>query len=83
MKPAIALVALLLLSACGTPMPMERSPDYEAGFGDGCASASATTGGRPSEPRRNEALYRANADYRRGWNSGAAQCRDQGPNTRL
>ena len=83
MKPIVVLALALVLLGCESPamtMRMERSPDYEAGFGDGCANASAQGPGVPREPRRNEMLYANNADYRQGWNSGNVQCRAQIPN---
>jgi hypothetical protein len=52
----------------------DRSPNYQLGFGDGCATASTETAGAPREPRRNRALYEFDAEYRSGWISGHAQC---------
>jgi hypothetical protein len=77
------MVLALVLLGCESPtmmMRMERSPDYEAGFADGCANAAAQGPGALKEPRRNEMLYANNADYRQGWNSGNVQCRVQLPN---
>ena len=73
--------ALLLLALAGCAMPqMDRSPAYELGYSDGCANAAASGPGVPREPRRNEALYANDSDYRAGWASGNAQCRAQTPN---
>ena len=70
--------ALCLLAACTTPAE-DRSPNYQLGFGDGCATASMETSGAPREPRRNRALYELDRDYRAGWLSGHAQCQAPGP----
>ena len=72
------LVAMALMSACTTPTE-DRSPNYQLGFGDGCATASTETAGAPRLPRRNRALYEHDRDYRTGWLSGHAQCRTPGP----
>jgi len=77
---AVALALLLAGCSGGRKMMMERSPDYEAGYADGCSSAAASGPGIPRTPKRNEMVYAANPDYRRGWNSGSVQCRIQGPN---
>jgi hypothetical protein len=69
--PAAAFV--LALSACTTSTD-DRSPNYQLGFGDGCATASTETVGAPREPRRNRALYELDREYRAGWLSGHAQC---------
>jgi hypothetical protein len=77
MRP-IPAVLFLLTSACTTPAE-ERSPYYQLGFGDGCATASTETSGAPRQPRRNRALYEVDRDYRSGWLSGHAQCQAPGP----
>jgi hypothetical protein len=84
MGRAVAIVlAAVLLGACETTpwrdAPEDRSPNYQLGFGDGCATASTETAGAPRYPRRNRVLYSDNRDYRTGWLSGHAQCRSPGP----
>jgi hypothetical protein len=54
---------------------MSQSPFYEAGFADGCATASAETGPIPRPSQRDEALYAQDSGYRAGWISGHASCR--------
>ena len=78
MKIGAVIVSLVLLAGCSLPM-MERSPEYELGYSDGCSNALAQGPGAPRDPRRNEALYANNDDYRRGWTSGNAQCRQPQP----
>jgi hypothetical protein len=74
-------ICLLFLMVCACAMPeMERSPGYELGYSDGCASAAAQGPGVPREPKRNEMLFASDADYRQGWNAGNVQCRAQTPN---
>jgi hypothetical protein len=79
MRLTTALLALVLYG-CAMPQMMERSPGYEMGYSDGCASAAAQGPGVPREPTRNEILFTSDPDYRAGWNSGNVQCRVQGPN---
>jgi hypothetical protein len=69
-----AATLTLLLSACSTAVPTE-SPAYQAGFADGCATASAEGSGVLRAPQRNEALYEGDPGYRAGWISGHATCR--------
>jgi hypothetical protein len=79
---AAAYVAALLLAGCGLfPSAAERavqkSPNFRAGYEDGCAAASAT-GVNPREgPYRDEALYNTNSAYRAGWGNGYSVCRGQ------
>ncbi len=79
MKPVLAAAVLPLLLGCAMP-EKDRSPTYELGFSQGCASAAAAGPGLPREPQRNEELYAKDPDYRAGWASGNAQCRAQVPN---
>ena len=60
-----------------------NSPSYSAGFGDGCASASAEEAAVPRRPQRDETLYAKDPDYRAGWISGLASCRMQSGPPRL
>jgi hypothetical protein len=78
MKIWAILPFALALSGCALPM-MERTPEYELGYSEGCSSAVTQGPGAPRDPRRNESLYANNDDYRRGWNSGNAQCRPPRP----
>ena len=81
MKHNAAIALMLALFGCTGPMMrMERSPDYELGFADGCGNAASQGPGVLRDPKRNEMLYASNADYRQGWNSGNVQCRTQLPN---
>jgi hypothetical protein len=71
------------LAGCGLfPSAAERaaqkSPNFRAGYNDGCAAAS-TMGSNPREgPYRDEALYKASQAYRAGWGNGYSLCRREG-----
>ena len=71
------MLLAVLLAACGTPAKNEKprfnlsgySASFKQGHADGCASA----GGRQ---RRDEKLFRDNADYMMGWNDGRSACKN-------
>lgn len=81
------LVPLCLLLLCGCTLfesPAQRavrnSPDFKAGYQDGCASA----GNRGADPRdngvlRDEDAYRSNKAYHAGWGAGFNSCRPSQP----
>ena len=52
-----------------------NDPNFQAGYSDGCASATANgadyrTGGQV----RDDALYKSSQPYRSGWGTGFASC---------
>ena len=55
---------------------MRNSPDFKAGYSDGCASAG-TQGANPRDtaPERDEEAFRTNQAYRAGWRTGFNACR--------
>jgi hypothetical protein len=68
---------VLLLAACGTSSTQNQKPrfnlagysaTFKQGHADGCASASG-------RQRRDERLFRDNADYMMGWNDGRSACK--------
>jgi len=61
--------------ACVTGEPADRSPSYDAGFGDGCATANSEGAPVLRTATRDEAAFSGDADYRAGWISGHAACR--------
>lgn len=74
------LVLLLPLASCAlfespTTRALRRTPDYRAGYGDGCASAGTSANPRADTQIRDAEAYRANAAYRQGWNEGHGACR--------
>jgi hypothetical protein len=70
----VPLLLALFLCACAAS-PDRDNPSYEAGFADGCATASAENPSIPRNPQRDEALYAGDSNYRSGWISGHATCR--------
>ena len=81
MNRTLAVLALLLpLSACAlfespATRALRRTPDYRAGYGDGCASANSSANPRADTQIRDADAYRGNPAYRRGWNEGLGACR--------
>jgi hypothetical protein len=71
----LILISLLPLAACMSPA-LQKSPDFQAGYSDGCASARLL-GANKRNPglTRDEAAYQANAAYHSGWGSGFGACR--------
>ena len=80
----IVLIATsLLLAACGLfesseMRAMRNTPDYKAGYSDGCASANKTAGSRTI---RDENAYRTDRAYSLGWNTGVQMCRTSFPSS--
>ena len=78
--PRLAMLFLLsvALSACesASDRAMKKSPDYKAGYSDGCASAGSPGANMRADSRvRDEQAYQANAAYRAGWGTGFNACR--------
>lgn len=79
----IPMSAVLGLAACGlfpnaAERAVQKSPNFRAGYSDGCAAAS-TNGANPREgPYRDETLYKASPAYRAGWGNGYSLCRREG-----
>ncbi|MEI9995751.1 MAG: hypothetical protein WDM91_14240 [Rhizomicrobium sp.] len=80
----IVVVALsLALSGCiffETPREraMRKDPNFQAGYGDGCASANARgTDYRRGNTIRDDALYQASKPYRSGWAAGYSTCNNE------
>lgn len=78
-----ALLTLLsALSACesASDRALRKSPDFKAGYSDGCASAGTQGANmRDTSPQRDEEAYRANPAYRTGWGTGFNACRGYQP----
>ena len=81
-RPALLLALMLLpLAGCGlftskATRALRASPDYKAGYADGCSSA----GGPGANPRedsqvRDDQAFATNRAYRAGWRSGFGACR--------
>lgn len=81
MRRLIGLLLVLPLCGCASVSRAERnSPDFKAGYSDGCASADRQ-GADPREDglRRDEAAYQGNKPYHDGWGIGFSACRPYRP----
>jgi hypothetical protein len=71
-------MSFLLLAGCASPAEraMQNSPDFKAGYSDGCASAGLQGANkRDTSLTRDEAAYGGNPAYHRGWGEGFGACR--------
>lgn len=77
--PVAAVLLLgLSLSSCesAADRAMKKSPDYKAGYSDGCASAGTPGANmRANGGVRDEQAYQANRAYSTGWDTGFHACR--------
>ena len=82
------LVALSLAGCIFFESPRERAmrkdPAFQAGYSDGCASASARGANlRTGGVVRDAQLFASSKPYRAGWNAGYSVCNNQiDPNMR-
>ena len=82
----IALLLLFVpLAACGLFQSKEmralrRSPDYRAGYQDGCNSAFGPDANKRHDDTivRDDQQYDHNKAYRTGWDRGLNACRSSG-----
>lgn len=77
---ALVLLAPLLASCAlfesRQTRAMRATPDYKAGYSDGCATAgSASANPRAETGMRDDQAYDSNAAYRMGWGEGFGACR--------
>jgi hypothetical protein len=82
MRSRLFLVSLLpLLVSCSlfespADRALQKSPDYRAGYDDGCGSAGLQGADRRADSMaRDDAGYANNKAYRTGWNTGFNSCR--------
>ena len=82
MKPilctAFASSITVALAGCGTPpnplMGPGHTPDYAAGFNDGCASGRASQDPVAGFYTKNTKRFDTDKQYAEGWNSGFNKC---------
>jgi hypothetical protein len=77
-----ALAALVLLFGCesAADRALKRSPDFKAGYSDGCTSAGAQGANmRDTSLMRDDEAYRSNRAYHAGWGTGFNGCRTYQP----
>lgn len=83
LRSAPRLAAFLLigfsLAACESTADraLKKSPDYRAGYSDGCTSAGARGANmRDSGRVRDDEAYQSNRAYSVGWDTGFNTCRN-------
>ena len=78
------ILAVLLIAGCATPPPASTTPTPKAatgggarynlaGYSEGFKQGYADACGSPR--RRSEERYKADTDYRMGWNDGQSLCK--------
>lgn len=76
---AVFAAAIMLVSCALFPSAHDRAvrntPNYKAGYNDGCAAANAAGDTYRYGPVRDEDTYRKDENYRAGWNTGYSACR--------
>lgn len=80
MRRLVFAVPLLLLAGCTffeSPADRARrnSPDFKAGYRDGCSSATVQGANPRSDIMRDQEAYRTNPAYHAGWGTGFNSCR--------
>lgn len=76
------LMLLGTLSACenASDRALRNSPDFKAGYSDGCASAGTQGANmRDTSTARDEDAYQNNKAYHAGWGTGFNACRGYQP----
>jgi hypothetical protein len=69
---------LLSVAACASraDRALRSSPDFKAGYSDGCASANLQGADkRDGGPTRDDEAYQSNPAYHSGWGQGFGACR--------
>ncbi len=79
------MLLLLPLGACSLfvskqTRALRRSPDYHAGYQDGCNSAWGPDADKRHDDTivRDDEQYQKNKAYHAGWNTGLTACRSTG-----
>lgn len=69
------VLAIVLAGCAEAESGAGKSPFFQEGFGDGCATASAQGAPGQTKITRDQALFDGEKDYHAGWISGFGQCR--------
>ena len=84
-RASIFLLMILPLAGCALfeskkTRALRRSPDYRAGYQDGCNSAWSPDADKRRDDTivRDDKQYESNRAYRVGWNRGLNACRSTG-----
>jgi len=85
MRAIVVFLAVLPLLGCGLFESKEirtlrKSPDYRAGYQDGCNSAWSPDADKRRDDSivRDDKQYQSNRAYHLGWNRGLNACRSTG-----
>jgi hypothetical protein len=79
---AAALASLVALLGCesAADRALRKSPDFKAGYSDGCASAGTQGANmRDTAPVRDDEAFHSNDAYHAGWGTGFNACRNYQP----
>ena len=86
MRRVLVLCLVLPLIGCGLfvskeTRAMRRTPEYRAGYNDGCSSAGPRDANMRDEApqQRDDEMYASNKAYRTGWGAGYGACRSYTP----
>jgi hypothetical protein len=73
---ALAAVVALLGCESAADRALKKTPDFKAGYSDGCASAGTQGANmRDTDLMRDDEAYRGNRAYHTGWGTGFNACR--------
>jgi len=85
MRPILLIALLLPLTACGLFANKEirtlrKTPEYRAGYQDGCSSAWGPDANKRHDNTivRDDQRYKNNRAYQVGWERGLRACRSTG-----
>jgi len=80
---ALPIGLALLMAGCGPHITraMRKTPEYRAGYQDGCSSAPGPDANMRNgfDQLKNDELFRTDRNYRAGWNAGYTACRSYTP----
>ena len=70
------LTAILMASACASDeaLRLADEPGYQAGYGDGCVTATERDKSFSTKRVRDEYMFDNDRAYRAGWRQGFLQC---------
>ncbi len=81
-KSSIAGCMLLALAGCASSLEsqeLRESPGYQAGYGDGCMTASEEDKSFSTKRTRDPYAFENDKAYRAGWRQGYLECADRIP----
>lgn len=71
---ACAVSLAVFAAGCTTSGANRDSPEYQAGYSDGCTSGGARGSQTGEAPVRQEDAWQQSGDYRAGWSAGYHVC---------